>query len=77
MRNYVIELGSIFAMLLLSLVAVYLGFFLAGVVFFLLAVTPLPSALAHAVKDRLVTPDPVRHPARDAAEHSARRRGSG
>ena len=53
MKNYAIEVGSIFATLLASLVAVYFGLFLAGLALFLLAVTPLPSAVAYGLKDRL------------------------
>lgn len=54
MKGYAVELGSIFFVMLASMVAVYFGFVLVGIVFFLLAVTPLPSALAYAVKDRFV-----------------------
>jgi hypothetical protein len=54
MKNYAIWLSSIFVSVLVSLAALHLGWIVSALVFFLLAVTPLPAVLAFAVTDRLV-----------------------
>ena len=51
MENYTITVGTILAMLLGSLVAVYLGSGFVGLIFFVLALTPLPLKTAYWLRD--------------------------
>jgi uncharacterized membrane protein YhaH (DUF805 family) len=54
MGNYEITIGSILAMLLASLGATHLGYSIIGFLFFVLALTPLPSIVARRLRDLLI-----------------------
>jgi uncharacterized membrane protein YhaH (DUF805 family) len=47
-------IGSILAMLLASLGATHLGYSIIGFLFFVLALTPLPSIVARRLRDLLI-----------------------